>query len=98
AAAPPRTPGAPARPLRLGILSPDLRAHAMWHFIYPILAHLDRQRFEVLCYFTGGNADDSTESLRAAGPATWRHVPTLNVAQLADQIRGDAIDILIDFA
>jgi protein O-GlcNAc transferase len=98
AAAAPRTPGTPTRPLRLGILSPDLRAHAMWHFIHPILAHLDRQSFEVFCYFTGGNADDSTESLRAAGPATWRHVPTLNVAQLADQIRADAIDILVDFA
>jgi predicted O-linked N-acetylglucosamine transferase (SPINDLY family) len=88
----------PERRLRVGLLSPDFRSHAVWHFVHPILAHLDRDAFDVHCYYTGGVADEGTELLRSLGRATWNHVPTLHVGHLADKIAADAIDILIDFA
>lgn len=103
AALPPRPPAKtstddPDRPLRIGLLSPDFRSHAMWHFIHPILAHVDRERFHLHCYYTGGVPDEGTQLLRDLGGAAWNHVPALHIGHLADKIAGDRIDILFDFA
>ena len=40
----------PDRPLRVGYVSPDFRAHATAFFVRPILAHHDPRQFEVVCY------------------------------------------------
>lgn len=85
------------RPLRVGYLSPDLRAHPVAFFLRPILAHHDRRRIEATCYADLAAPDAVSEQLRGLSQA-WRPTYGLTDAQVVDRIRGDRIDILVDLA
>lgn len=86
------------RPLRIGYLSPDFRQHAVAFFIEPVLKHHDRTRFEITCYSThSGEPDHITERLRSL-VERWRDVGSVYDLALAQMIRDDKIDILIDLA
>jgi predicted O-linked N-acetylglucosamine transferase (SPINDLY family) len=82
--------------IRLGYVSADFRRHALMDFFAPVLAHHDRSRFELFAYFSG-REDDSTDGIRQQFN-TWRDVRNLDDARLAEQIRQDQIDILIDLS
>src|SRR5205085_534771 len=43
----------PERRLRIGYVSPDFYDHVIAFFIEPMLAHHDRERFEIFCYQSG---------------------------------------------
>jgi len=90
---PPRRPGAGR--LRVGYLSVSLRRHPVGIFLLPLLEHHDRTRFEIVGYDAGGGVDEVTARLRAATSA-WREVHELGDAALAEAIRADGIDILVD--
>lgn len=83
--------------LRIGYLSPDLRNHAVAHFLFPVLANHDRGRFAVTCYNDTRAPDAVTAQLRGL-PERWREVAGLNDSQLAAAIEADQIDILIELA
>ena len=85
----------PDRPLRVGYLSPDFRAHAAAFFVQPILAHHDPRQVEAVCYAEVAAPDDRTAELRALAHG-WRDTPGLSDAALADQVRADRIDVLVD--
>ncbi|MBC7771314.1 MAG: hypothetical protein H7210_02350 [Pyrinomonadaceae bacterium] len=87
----------PERPLKIGFVSPDLRTHPMRFFIVNVFEHLDRKSFNISCYFTGGAEDEVSQRFKALVPS-WKHVPSLNIGQLADVISRDGVDILIDLA
>lgn len=87
----------PGRRLRLGILSPDLRAHSCAYFIEPLLRHLDRTQFEVYLYHDHFREDAVSERLRPLA-AVWRNVVGQPGPAVEQAIRGDAPDILIDLA
>ncbi|MBF0128938.1 MAG: tetratricopeptide repeat protein [Alphaproteobacteria bacterium] len=87
----------PERRLRVGYLSPDFRDHAASYFMEPVLAHHDRDRFEVVCYAVGKQRDHVTERMKGYGPV-WREVESLSDPALAALIRDDGIDILVDCA
>lgn len=93
---PPRKPGA-AGPLRLGYLSGDLRDHPVAHFLRGILGAHDRRRVEVVVYDNTPVRDRWSEALRAT-PTRWVPVRALDDRALAEAIRGDAIDVLIDLS
>ena len=84
-------------PLRVAILSPDLRAHSVAYFLEPLLAHLDRREFEIYLYHDHAKVDAMSERLRAHA-AQWRHVAGMLNDMLADTLRADAPDILLDLA
>jgi protein O-GlcNAc transferase len=87
----------PDRKLRLGLVSPDFRAHSVFWFIAPILRHLDRERFDIILYHTHHLEDDKSREL--AGLATiWRSLSGLDDDAAAALIRSDAPDILLDLA
>ncbi|MBX3358548.1 MAG: hypothetical protein KF745_08970 [Phycisphaeraceae bacterium] len=92
----PRPPGPSDadRPPRLGLVSPDFRAHSVASFVESFLPHL-KGRLDVVCYYTGFTVDDSTRRIAAAA-GLWHHVNTLGDADLASLIREDRIDVLID--
>lgn len=92
---PPRTLD-PGQPLRVGYLSGDLRSHAVSLFIEPVLEHHDRDGFEIFLYDNSDFSDAATA--RLSRKATRRQVAGLSDAELAGQIRGDAIDILVDLS
>lgn len=99
--APPPQPHAnersPDRPLQVGYVSPDLRDHALIRFFEPVLAHHDPERIEVHCYAEVPVPDAVTARLRGYARG-WRSTCGLSDVRLAEQIRADKIDILVDLA
>ncbi len=85
----------PERRLRVGIVSPDFREHSARHYIEPLLAGLDRRRLEVFCYAEVVSPDAVTTRFQAMADH-WRSTVGLADAAVADMIRADAIDILLD--
>jgi predicted O-linked N-acetylglucosamine transferase (SPINDLY family) len=86
---------AEGRRLRIGYVSADFRAHCQALFMTPLLAHHDRTRFEIHAYSSVVRPDATTARL-AGYVEKWRDVRTLSNATLADNIRADDIDILVD--
>jgi len=87
----------PDRPLRVGYASPDFREHPVASFIEPILRHHDAGQVEVFCYAELAVPDATTARLRALVHG-WRLTRGLSDAQLAELIRADGIDLLVDLA
>ena len=83
------------RRLRIGYVSPDFRTHPVGRFIAPLLEAHDRQQFEVFCYAAVRRPDAVTDRCRLYAN-TWRNIASFSDEKLADQIRHDQIDILID--
>lgn len=89
----PRGPG----PLRIGVISPDFRDHAMAFFMRPILEHMDRGRFTVIAYANIRTPDGVTARLRGLADV-WRPVADRADESVASLIRSDRVDVLIDTA
>lgn len=87
----------PERRLRVGYVSPDFRAHSVAFFIEPLLAGHDRQAVEVVCYSDVPRHDAVTTRLRARADL-WRDIHDLKDDAVADRVRADGIDILVDLA
>ena len=87
----------PDRPLRIAYLSPDLREHSVGRAMLPIMSCHDAAQFEVICYSDATTHDDVTAQLRNRAHA-WNDTAALSDAELAEKIRADRIDILIDLA
>jgi predicted O-linked N-acetylglucosamine transferase (SPINDLY family) len=85
----------PHRRLRIGYLSPDFRQHPVGRFLVPLLEAHDHAHFEIFCYASLNRPDPITERCRAQADV-WRAVFGLSDEQLADAIRQDRIDILVD--
>jgi protein O-GlcNAc transferase len=85
------------RRLRIGYVSPDFSGHAVGRFLAPILDHHDHERFEIVCYSDVVAPDAATARLRRAADQ-WHDTAHLNDAELAEKVRGDRIDILVDLA
>jgi predicted O-linked N-acetylglucosamine transferase (SPINDLY family) len=85
------------RRLRIGYVSADFNAHVVMYFFEPILAMHDRGRFEVFCYHTHPLKDVVTDRLRQQ-VEHFVDAEYLTREALADRIRSDRIDILVDLA
>ncbi len=85
----------PTRRLRIGYVSPDFRDHCQAFFTIPTLSHHNHTDFEISLYSDVARPDSFTTRIRAYAD-TWRDTKTLTDPQLADLIRQDQIDILID--
>ncbi|HEY3757941.1 MAG TPA: tetratricopeptide repeat protein [Opitutaceae bacterium] len=87
----------PPRRLRVGFLSPDLHRHSVAYYLRPILAHLDRSRFEVFLYNDMPSHDEVSDQLKALSDG-WRSTAGMPVEALENVLREDRLDILIDLA
>jgi predicted O-linked N-acetylglucosamine transferase (SPINDLY family) len=87
----------PERRLRVGYVSPDFCKHPVAYFVESILAHHHPEQVETICYAEVPFPDAVTARLRALAHG-WRSTCGLTDAQVADLIRGDGIDILVDLA
>jgi predicted O-linked N-acetylglucosamine transferase (SPINDLY family) len=86
------------RRLRIGYVSPDLYHHPVAHFLRPILAHHDTGQVETFCYAEVLAPDRVMIAWFRSWAQGWRWTPGLSDLQLAEQIRADGIDILVDLA
>lgn len=88
----------PARPLKIGLVSGDFFNHAAATFIEPVLRALSQSAQHTLYgYYNHTVQDAVTQRLRACC-THWRAVAGLTDAELANTIRSDGIDILIDLS
>lgn len=85
------------RKIHIGYISPDFRNHALFPSIYGLFAAYNKDDFTVTGYQLNEYADGFTSSLRACA-AQWREMGKLTYRQIAEQIRDDRIDILVDLA
>jgi predicted O-linked N-acetylglucosamine transferase (SPINDLY family) len=90
-------PAVGGRRIRVGYVSGDFRNHSVAFFVEPLLRHHDRARFEVFCYMTRPDSDAVTERLRGLAEH-WRPVAPLGHKALADLVRADGIDVLVDLS
>lgn len=86
---------APEKRLRIGYLSADFRSHSVAHFVLPIIEQHDRKQVEVFLYSVAHREDDVSQRFRDATDQ-WRACSKMKDDQLAQQIRDDRIDILVE--
>ena len=87
----------PNRRLRLGYVSPDFADHVVAAFMLPIFQAHDRGEIELHCYAEVRHPDAVTAQVRATADA-WVNTVGLSDQALAERIRRDQVDILIDLA
>jgi predicted O-linked N-acetylglucosamine transferase (SPINDLY family) len=85
----------PSRRLRVGYVSADFRAHAVALFAEPLLAAHDPARTEIVCYAEVAAPDATTQRFHALA-SQWRDIAGLSDAAVADLIRRDQVDVLVD--
>jgi protein O-GlcNAc transferase len=90
----------PDRCLRIGLVSPDLGQHPVGYFLESVLAAMSTQavgRLEFFAYAQRSYADPVSEALQKCCRG-WCSTATLDDRALAQRIRDDGIDVLIDLA
>ncbi len=87
----------PARRLRIGYVSADFCRHVVRHFLEPLLAHHDKGAVEVFAYAEVRREDDITARFRTYADH-WLSTIGLSDEALAERIRADGIDVLVDLA
>ncbi len=87
----------PNRRLRIGYVSPDFRNHSVASFMLPLLEHHDHNAYEVICYSSVRHPDTVTERLRVHAGG-WRDIAGAGDAVVAELVRNDGIDVLVDLA
>jgi predicted O-linked N-acetylglucosamine transferase (SPINDLY family) len=86
------------RRLRVGLVSADFCRHAMAPFLEPLVAALaENPGLSLRAYANNALEDAATERLRARIPQ-WVRIPGISDCALAETIRNDAVDVLIDLS
>jgi predicted O-linked N-acetylglucosamine transferase (SPINDLY family) len=83
------------RPLRIGYVSANLRTHSVAYFFEPLLVHHHPEVVQSFCYAQGRKIDETTKRLQDSAYC-WRDISQLDDHQVAELIKSDEIDILVD--
>lgn len=81
----------------MGYVSPDFCKHPCRHFIEPLLDHHDKSVVEVFAY-AQVRVEDAVTARMKERVDHWVPTTGMSDAKLADRIRTDRIDILVDLA
>jgi protein O-GlcNAc transferase len=87
----------PERPLRIGYVGGEFRAHPVGFSFLPLIERLDRSAFEAYCYSIYEPGDRFTRYI-AEHADRWRNMPFAPSAEVADLIHRDGVDVLIDLS
>lgn len=87
----------PERRLRVGYVSADFRRHAIAYSLMPLFTHHDRAEIEVFAYASVARPDRVTGQFTQVVDG-WRNVAEWSDEKLAEAIRADGIDILVDLS
>lgn len=87
----------PARRLRIGYVSADLRDHSVACFFEALPKHHDRDKFETICYSDIKAGDFMTKRLAEMSDG-WRSICGQPDERVADLIHSDQIDLLVDLS
>jgi len=84
------------RPLRIGYVSADLCQHTVGLFIKDVLKAHDPERVTAFAYNAGTVSDWATRAIRAC--TRFRDIARLDDTAVAQRIRQDDIDVLVDLS
>lgn len=87
----------PNRRLRIGYVSPDFRKHSLDSFLQPLLSGHDKAQVEVYAY-AGLNKEDEVTAAYKEHVEHWIPTKGMGDEALAERIRTDGIDVLVDLA
>ena len=87
----------PERRLRIGYVSPDFREHSVAFFLEGLLAAHDGGQVEIFCY-ADLRSEDAVSARFEKLSGHWRRIAGRTDEQVAELIRQDRIDILIDLS
>ena len=87
----------PTPKTRVGLISPDFRAHSVSWFLLSFLQHYDHDAFHVTCFSDTGCPDQITSKIRSLAD-DWENICGLASGEVVRLIRESDIDILIDLA
>lgn len=87
----------PLRRLKIGYVSADFRTHTVMLFAGPLITHHDRTQAEVFCYHNSAIFDAESARLKQSVDH-WIPCNALSDAALAERIRADGIDVLVDLS
>ena len=85
------------RRLRIGYVSGDFRDHPVARFALPLLGSHDHGGFETFCYAKVPVSDSVTLQFQKYADG-WRNIAGMSDAVVAEAIRLDEIDILVDLS
>lgn len=85
------------RRIRLGYVSPDFCRHSVTSFMEGMIAAHDRSEVEVVCYAQVPVPDEATARWQKLADR-FVFVTAMDDAALAEQVRRDRVDILVDLA
>ncbi|WP_061533945.1 tetratricopeptide repeat protein [Collimonas arenae] len=88
----------PERRLQIGLVSGDLRNHAVAFFLEPILAKLASNTALSIHAYSNHVIHDAVSQRLQSHVAHWHAIADLSDAALAEKIIADRIDILIDLS
>ncbi|HYC42777.1 MAG TPA: glycosyltransferase [Noviherbaspirillum sp.] len=92
----PPLPALDGRPLRVGYVSADFCQHTVGLFVKDVLLEHDRQSVTSYAYSAGKVDDWVTAKIRHA--CTFRDIADLDDDAVAEQVRRDGIDVLVDLS
>lgn len=92
----PRPPTISGGRLRIGYLSADFHQHATAFLAAGLFEHHDRSRFEVIAYSTGPHDGSAMRARLEQAFDRFVDLRQRDHLAVADAVRGDAIDILVD--
>jgi predicted O-linked N-acetylglucosamine transferase (SPINDLY family) len=87
----------PDRKLKIGFLSPDFGDHPAGRSLLPLFENRDPGHLEIVCYASVQTGDLITAKLKSLADQ-WHDVPAMSDERVAEKIRHDRIDILVDTA
>ncbi len=86
-----------AKKIRIGMVSGDLRKHAVSYFLENILKNIDLSKIELIAYPTGNYEDEVTKRLKAYF-SRWTPLVGMDDELSAKTIHSDNLNILIDLS
>ncbi len=85
------------KPLRVGFVSPNFEPHPVSYFLAPIFRVRDPQEWQAVCYSDVLTRNRISDKFRRQAD-TWRDIAGLKDDEVADLVRKDEIDVLVDLA
>ena len=93
----PVEPDTKEKVLRIGFVAGEFREHPVQHFLVGILEHIKSDRCQLVA-FSNNQADDSGTKIFKTLFSEWHDVKYMKDDAVADLIRAQSIDVLIDLS
>ncbi|MBF0444917.1 MAG: tetratricopeptide repeat protein [Magnetococcales bacterium] len=87
----------PTKKLRIGYVGADFLYHSAAHIFGAMLLNYNANEFEIFCY-VGNTEEDKLTAQFKEKATSWQLIAAMDDAALADKIKQDGVDILVDLA